>query len=647
MTKRRLGLAAALAAALCLRGPFNMSPYSAWLLALPLVIWCAWPFHRGMAEGFRCQRANADMLVALSVLAAFAYTTVVEFAPELLPEELRISLFGTTAALVVFPLFGRWCERILTEGSGESIWRLMRRIPATARLVVDGNERVIPSEGVKVGDRLRIPADEPVPLDSIVLEGCSRVDESLWTSSDEPAEKAPGSRVLGGAINKDSELFVRVTKDREHMDLVRLVGLVSAGFDSKGPSEDLSDRLARGYVPIVVIAAVIAALLWSWQGGAPRLPDGMAAFAFTLATACPWSLSWAAPAALALGIRRAGGVGMRIRNSAALQTLDRPDVLLVNKTGFLTVGRPRLVETMCLGNWTEASLMPYAMAVGLRSGHPYAEALRERGGEQKHKDIESVEIEPGRGADARVEGKRVLVGSLAWLRGHDIEPDTELYASLQRRVEPLLAVAIEGELAGLLFFADPIRSNAADQLAHLQALGLEVVLASADRNAAVHAAAAQVGIKRVYAEVQEEDKSRIVRELQSSGKRVAMVGEGVHDAPALSRADLGVALESRYRTGTETASRPHFDLAAEAADLVLEARDLEGLTRSIELATKIRTVIRENLMWSFFPTVLLLPVAAGAFRPGFSTVFRPELAAAAAAISAIAILVNSFRRLKV
>ncbi|PCI31421.1 MAG: hypothetical protein COB53_13205 [Elusimicrobia bacterium] len=645
MKNRRLALSAALAAALWLRGVFDLSPYFAWLIAIPLVSWCASSFHRGMVEGFRRLRANTDMLVALSLLSAFGYTTVVEFAPELLPEELRVSLFGMMAALVVFPLLGSWCERFLTERSGESIWRLMRRIPATAKILAGDVERVVPSEEVKIGELLRIPAGEPVPLDAVVVKGRSRVDESLWTGSDEPAEKAPGSHVLGGAINKDSDLIVRVEKERARMDLVRLVTLVSEGFDSKGPTEGLADRLARSYVPIVVISAVFAALLWSYQGGVMHIPDAMAAFAFTLAAACPWSLGWAAPAALAFGMRRAGRMGMRIRNSAALQTLDYPDVLLVNKTGFLTVDRPRLIETLCLGEWTEESLMAYALAVGGRSGHPYAQALRMGAQQKSSKKIESIEIKTGRGAIAQIEGKRVLLGSLAWLGGMGIAPEADLCASLERRVEPLLAVAIDGKLAGLLFFADPVRDNAREQLERLQKLGLEVVLASADRNAAVHAAAASVGINRVYAEVQEEDKIRIIRELQSSGKRVAMVGEGVHDAPALSRADLGVALETRFRAGGKS-SRPQFDLAAEAADLVLETRDLEGLTRSIQLATKIRTVIRENLMWSFIPTVLLLPLAAGAFRPGFSLVFQPEFAAATAAVSGAAILINSFRRFR-
>jgi Cu+-exporting ATPase len=645
--KRRLGVAAALAAGLWVHVPLDLSHYSAWLISLPLVCWCAWPFHAGALEGFRRGRANADMLVSLSVLAAFTYTTVIQFVPEAVPVELRFPLFGTMAALVLFPLAGRWLELLLTEGSGESIWRLMRRIPATARLVDGGKERLVPSEEVPVGAELRVPAGEPIPLDGEVIRGSSRVDESLWTGSDEPAEKTLGSRVLGGAINKDADLGVRVTRGREGSDLFRLVGLVGEGFKSKGPSENLADRLSRGYVPVVVIAAATAALIWSWRGGATRIPDAMAAFTFTIAAACPWALAWAAPAALLLGIRRAGRLGMRIRNSGALQTLDRPDVLIVNKTGFLTVGRPRLVEARCFGDWTEKSLLPLAAAAGWRSGHPYAGALRHQHAREDERAVEEVDVEPGRGASARIDGRRVLVGSLIWLRGHGIEPEEDVYADLQRRSEPLLAVAVDGALAGLLFFSDPLREDIPQQLRRLESLGLEVVLASADRNAAVHAAAAEVGIKRAYAEVQEEDKVRIVRELQSSGKRVAMVGEGVHDAPALSLADLGVALESRYRSGAGPAARPHFDLAAEAADLVLEARDLDGLTRSIQLAIMLRKVIRENLMWAFVPTMLLLPVAAGALRPGFETAYSPQYASIVALASGVAIIVNSLRRLKV
>ncbi|MFH1724351.1 MAG: heavy metal translocating P-type ATPase [Elusimicrobiota bacterium] len=650
ISKRRLLAGAALSAALWLRGPLALSQYSAWVIALPLILWCAAPFHEGLRRSFKNRRADSDMLVSVSVWAAFLFATVAVFIPEVLLPGVREPLFGTIAALVIFPSFGRWLEMRLTERSSEAVWKLTRRIPVTARVLRDGAETIVPCGQVLAADRVVVRPGEQVPLDGEVVEGNSRVDESLWTGDGAPVEKSAGSRVLGGSLNKDGTLTVSGPPGGQGTALSQLVAEVREGFSSKVPGPRLADRLAERYVPAVVIIAVVAALLWSWKGPEPRLQQAFTAFAFVLVAACPWSLGLAAPAALAVGMRRAARMGMRIRNPAVLQSLLRPDVVVVDKTGILTEGRPEVSEVLRFGEWKEGHLLRIALAAGRRSGHPYAEALLRRAPRAAALTVESVETYPRRGVSAVVDGSRVLVGSLSWLAEHGIEPTPRDLNDLLQRKEPLLALAIDGALAGIFFFRDPLRPGVADQVRALERMGVEVVLASGDRNAAVRHVAEAAGIRKVFTEVVEDEKVRVVAELQASGMKVAMVGEGFHDAPALSHADLGVALEAdpgdEAEAGRRAPATRGFDLAAEAADLVLRRRDLGSLARAIRLGTEIRNVIGENLMWAFVLQVLLIPVAAGAFVPGFGAWFRPGYAAGAAAVSALIIVLNSIRRLR-
>lgn len=641
----RLAGGLALAAAVWLGSALKLSPYSSLALAGLLAFVGGRPFARGFARSLKTGKADADMLVFLGVWAAMAQAVAAVFVPELLLPAARRPFFEVLAALVFFPSLGRWLEARLVERGGEALWTLARRIPRTVRLVAGDGERVVSAASARPGTRFRVTPGEHIALDGSVVEGSSRVDESLWTGGAAVLEKAPGSRVFAGSLNKTGSLLVAAERPSGDSRLSRIVENVRAGVQSKAVVPGVADQLAASYAPGVLIVAVLAALAWSWKGPEPRLQRALTTLAHVLVAATPWTLGLAAPAALAAGLRRARRMGMRIRNPAVLQVLRVPDVLIVGKTGVLTQGRPELVETLLAPGWLEAEVLTLSRAAGEGSGHPYAEAVARRG--VPGPAASSVESYPGHGVSASVGGRRVLFGALPWLSEHGIAVPASVAASLAGRTDPTVGLAVDGALAGVAVLSDPLRPTAREEVAALSALGVKVVLASGDSKASVEAAAAAAGIGQVFSEVREEEKQRLVSGLQAEGRRVAMVGTGFLDAPAVSQADLGVALDPASRPGSGSeAGSTGFDLAAESADLVVSRLDLAALHDALRLTLRIREVVRENLTWVFLPQLILLPLAAGVLGPSFGVVFQPLYAAAAAAVSAFCIAVNSVRRLR-
>lgn len=639
----RLSGGLALAAAVWAGGALKLSPYSSLALAGLLAFVGGRPFARGFARSLKTGRADADMLVFLGVWAALAQAVAAVFVPELLLPPARRPFFEVLAALVFFPSLGRWLEASLVERGGEALWTLARRIPRSVRLVTGGQDTVVSAASAGAGARFRVMPGEHIALDGSVVDGSSRVDESLWTGGTAVLEKAPGSRVFGGSLNKTGVLLIAAERSSADARLTRIVETVRAGVQAKSGVPGVADQLAASYAPGLLIVAVLAALAWSWKGPEPRLERALTTLAHVLVAATPWTLGLAAPAALAAGLRRARRMGMRVRNPAVLHLLQVPDVLVVGKTGVLTTGRPELVETLACRGWEEGALLSLARAAAEGSGHPYAEAVARRAPAGAR--ASSVESYPGHGVSANVEGRRVLFGALPWLAEHGISPDPATAASLAGRADPMVGLAVDGVLAGVAVLSDPMRPTAAEEVAALSRLGVKVVLASGDSKAAVEAAAAAAGIEQVFSEVREEEKQRLVAGLQAEGRRVAMVGEGFLDAPALSQADLGIALDPAAVGGREAGSTG-FDLASESADLIVSRRDLASLHEALRLTLRIREVVRENLTWVFLPQLILLPLAAGVLGPSFGIVFQPSYAALAAAASAAAVAVNSVRRLR-
>lgn len=643
----RLLTAGALSVAILLEGRLALSPYTVWAISLPLLLWCAAPYHAGFWRGLREQNANADMLISMGVWSAFFFSTAAILMPQLPFMAARGHRLGTMGALIVVPMLGRWFERRMTEQSGAALGKLLRRIPRAARRLGPEGEANVSLGEVRVGDRIRVGPGEPIPVDGKVVEGSSRVDESLWTGEATAVEKVVGSKVLSGTQNKGGELVIEVRRLGSRTALSRLVESVFEGAAVKSVRAGIADGIARGYVPAVVITGVGAALLWSWKGPEPRLAHAFTALAMVIVVAVPWALEMAAPAALAVGFRRAAKLGIRIRNPAVLEMLERPDVLVLDKKGILTEGRPRVAEVIVFGRWKPKDLLRYAAAAERRSTHPFSEAVRMKVGESDLPEAESVEIYPGRGVAATFEGRHVLVGSPAWLTEKGVETAPQDARVLRGNPASLMAVAVDGKIAGAITFLDPLRPGIAEGVRQLKQMGIEVVLASGDRNAVAHRVAEEAGIGRVYAEVAEEEKVQIVRHLQARGKRVVMAGEGVRDAAALSCADLGIAVmpSGAESLGTRPALGAGIDLAEESADILLLRRDLEHLSAAIRLALEIRRTIKQNLRVAFGLHILLIPAAAGAFYSSFGIGMQPSHLAAAAGISLVVIIGNSLRQL--
>ncbi len=627
----RLEAAVVFSIPLLLAGRLGLSPYTALLLALPVQIWGGWHFHEGLARAWRRRRADMDALVSVSTWAAFLYSAYVVFLPETMPAAARATQWEAVSGLVIFVTLGRLIEARTRGKTNEAVVKLMRLAPKTARVLRDGAEVSVPLDEVVVGDVARVRPGEQVGTDGEVVVGRSTVDESLLTGESLPVEKAPGSRVWGGTMNKNGALELRVTRPGRESALARIVEAVRESQATKPRIQRAVDKIAAWFVPAVIVLAVAAAAAWLRAGAGPDYRMALTSFVSVLACACPCALGLATPLAVVAGIGRAAEMGVFIRNADVLEELGRLDVVLFDKTGTLTLGRPEVAGSIML-HGTEDEMLSWALACEERSEHPFSEAIRAlaRARRVNAPEVESFEALPGRGVIVRSKSTVARAGSLPWLREEGVtlpQDDATRFSS----EGSLLGVAVGAQLLGAFRMEDALRPSAAAAVRALKDRGLEVFLVSGDRNAAAYRVAEAVGIGTVFAETRPEEKSAIVRRFQREGKRVAMVGEGFNDAPALSHADVGVALA----TGT--------DVAVESADLALMNPDLTSLSKAIDLSQRIRAVIRQNLAWAFAYNVLLLPVAAGALYPRWGILLRPEYAGAAMALSSISVALNSLR----
>jgi Cu+-exporting ATPase len=627
----RLQGAAILSVPLLLAHWLNLSPYTALLIAVPIQLWGGWHFHQGFSRALLRRRADMDSLVSVSTWAAFFYSAYVVLLPETLPPTARVTQWDAVSGLIVFVTLGRYLEALTRGRTNEAVVKLMRLSPKTARVIRDGVESMVPLREVKIGEIVRVRPGEQIGTDGEVVEGRSTVDEALLTGESLPVEKAPGTHVWGGTLNKNGALDVRVTRSGDESALARLVESVRSSQATKPKIQRYVDKVAAWFVPAVIGLAVFTAFAWLRWGPEPRVLLAMTCFVSVLASACPCALGLATPLAIVAGMGRAAEMGVFIRNADILEEFGKLDVVLFDKTGTLTLGRPQVAGSIVV-NGTDDEMLVWALACEERSEHPFASAILSLARERRVKapKVESFEALPGRGVIVRAKGKIVRAGSLPWLREEGVEfPQDD--ATRFSEAGSLLGVAVDSQLLGAYRMEDAIRPSAAAAVKALQDRGLEVCLVSGDRNAAAYRVAEQVHIGTVFAEVRPEEKAEIVRRFQSEGKKVAMVGEGFNDAPALSHADIGVALAG----GT--------DVAIESADLTLMNPDLTSLARAMGLSFRISSVIRQNLAWAFVYNIALIPIAAGALYPRWGILLRPEYAGAAMALSSISVALNSLR----
>ncbi|HXY40460.1 MAG TPA: heavy metal translocating P-type ATPase [Vicinamibacteria bacterium] len=619
-------------------------PLQGWLeavLATPVTLWAGWPFFQRMARSFRTGRLNMFTLIGIGTGVAWAYSVVAVLAPGLFPPSFRGHggevgrYFESAAVIVTLVLLGQVLELRARARTSGAIRALLALAPATARrLEADGRESDVALLLVTLGDRLRVRPGDRVPVDGVVLEGTSSVDESMITGEALPVEKAPGARVTGATLNGSGSLVMRAERIGRDTLLARIVHLVAEAQRSRAPLQRLADRVAAWFVPGVVAAAAVAFAAWALLGPEPRFAHALAAAVSVLIIACPCALGLATPMSVLVGIGRGAASGVLLKDAAALEALARVDTLVVDKTGTLTVGRPRLASVVDLSG-DERNAIRLAASLERGSSHPLARALVEAADERQIalSAVASFRSHAGAGLSGTVGGRELVLGSRALLEesGVDVSPLLEVAEREQSRGRTVLYLAESRRPLALLSAADTLREDAASAVAALHAFGLRIVMLTGDTRAAAQAVARAVGIDEVQAEASPERKAELVRELQQGGRTVAMAGDGINDAPALAAAQVGIAM------GTGT------DVAMQSAGVTLVKGDLHGIVRARRLSLATVANIRQNLFWAFAYNALGIPVAAGVLYPWLGWLLSPMVAAAAMSLSSVTVISNALR----
>ena len=625
--------------------PFLSAPAQQWLrlaLAAPAVLWCGWPFFvRGFAS-IRSGWLNMFTLIGLGTGAAFLYSLIATIAPGLFPDAMRdahglIPVYYEAAAVIVaLVLLGQVLELRAREKTGGAIRALLDLAPKTAlRVLKDGKTETVPLASVKAGDVLRVRPGDKIPIDGIVIEGRSAVDESLLTGEPVPVEKTSGDRVTGGTLNGTGSFDMRVDRTGEETTLAQVVAMVAAAQRSRAPIQRLADTVSGYFVPAVIAVAVLAFIVWFLFGPAPELAYALVAAVSVLIIACPCALGLATPISIMVATGRGAHAGVLVRNAAALERLALVDTIVVDKTGTLTEGKPALTGIEVAPGFEPDEVLSLAASLEAGSEHPLAAAIL-RGAEQrglKPAKVEGFEAVTGQGVEGRVGGRVAALGNARLMENFGIAtaPLAKAAETRRKRGETVMFLGTDGKLAGLVAVADPIKSSAAEAIAKLHGLGLTIVMATGDNETTASAVAARLGIDEVRAGLRPEDKLTLIGDLQRKGQVVAMAGDGINDAPALAKADVGIAM------GTGA------DVAMESAGLTLLKGDLRGVVRGVKLARATMANIKQNLFFAFVYNALGVPIAAGILYPVFGVLLSPIIAAAAMSLSSVSVVGNALR----
>ncbi len=620
----------------------TVSLWTQFALASPVVLWGGWPFfHRGWLS-IKNRSLNMFTLIALGTGAAYGYSVFALLFPDSIPDSFRnmagelAVYFEPAAVIVALVLLGQVLELRARSQTSSAIKALLGLAPKTARVIRDdGQEQDIALDIVQIGDRIRVRPGEKVPVDGIVEEGNSSVDESMITGEPIPVEKAAGSRVTGGTVNGTGALVMRAERVGADTMLSQIVRMVSEAQRSRAPIQKLADQVSGWFVPIVILVAAASFAIWALWGPEPRLAHALVNAVAVLIIACPCALGLATPMSIMVGTGRGATGGVLIRNAEALETLEKIDTLVVDKTGTLTEGKPKLVTVLSSGQFNEATLLEMAAALEKASEHPLARAIVSGAVEKGRSvppatDFQSV---TGKGITGNVNGKTVAVGNARLLQDAGVSTE-ELAAKaeeLRATGQTVMFVAIDGRLAGLLGVTDPIKPSTPEAIQLLHAAGIRIRMLTGDNRKTADAVAKQLGIDDVEAEVLPEQKTDTVKRLQAEGRKVGMAGDGVNDAPALAQADVGIAM------GTGT------DVAMESASVTLIKGDLRGIVRARRLSAATMKNIRQNLFFAFIYNVLGVPVAAGILYPFFGLLLSPMIASAAMTFSSVSVIANALR----
>ncbi len=621
------------------------APWAPWIeaiLATPVVLWGGWPFFVRARNSIRHRSPNMFTLIGLGTSVAYLYSLAATLRPKMFPASMRdhagrIGVYYEAAAVIVtLVLLGQVLELQARRRTGAAIRALLGLAPKTARRIENGKtDRDVPLEQVHPGDLLRVRPGERVPVDGVVVEGGSFVDESMVTGEPTPVEKAGGGQVIGGTVNGKGAFVMRAERVGSETLLARIVRMVGEAQRSRAPIQNLADRVSSFFVPAVVAAAVSTFAAWALFGPQPRLAYAVLNAVAVLIIACPCALGLATPMSIMVASGRAASAGVLFRNAEAIERLRDVDTLVLDKTGTLTEGRPRLVSVATTGGVSESELLGLAGSLEMSSEHPLAAAVVSGAAQRGAKLGPSRDFEsrPGKGVVGRVDGRAVALGNAALLEelGVDASRLAISAESIASEGQTALLAAVEGKAAGVLGVADPVKATTAEALALLHAEGLRLVMLTGDRQATARAVAERLGLDEIQAEVLPERKAEVVSALQSRGRVVAMAGDGINDAPALAKADVGIAM------GTGT------DVAMQSADVTLVKGDLLGIVRARRLSRATMRNIRQNLFFAFAYNALGVPVAAGVLYPSLGILLSPMIAAAAMSFSSVSVIANALR----
>jgi Cu+-exporting ATPase len=625
--------------------PFLSPETQQWLklaLAIPAVLWCGWPFFvRGLAS-IRSGYLNMFTLIALGTGAAFLYSLVATVAPWLFPDAMRdehglVPVYYEAASVIVaLVLLGQVLELRARERTGGAIRALLDLAPKTALGVKkDGTAETVPLATVKIGDILRVRPGEKVPIDGTVIEGGSAVNESMLTGEPLPVEKVTGDRVTGGTLNGNGSFDMRVDRTGAETTLAQVVAMVADAQRSRAPIQALADAVSGYFVPAVIAASVLAFIAWYLLGPSPALAYALVAAVSVLIIACPCALGLATPISIMVATGRGAHAGVLVRNAAALERLASVDTLVIDKTGTLTEGKPALTGVEAAGGFTEDEVLRLAAALEAMSEHPLAEAIMRGAFKRgiKMGKVTDFTAVTGQGVKGRSGEIDVALGNARLMQalGIDVAPLVKAAEARRKHGETVMFLAAGSKLAGMIAVADPIKPSAAEAIHKLHALGLTIVMATGDNETTAKSVAAELGIDEVHAGLRPEDKLGLIEGLQKKGATVAMAGDGINDAPALAKADVGIAM------GTGA------DVAMESAGLTLLKGDLRGVVRAVNLARATMRNIKQNLFFAFVYNALGVPVAAGVLYPAFGILLSPIIAAAAMSFSSVSVVGNALR----
>jgi len=580
-------------------------------------------------------------LIALGLGAAYIYSLVAVVAPQVFPATFRVNgaipvYFEAASIITVLVLLGQWLEVRARSRTGAAIKALLKQAPKTAHVLREGRDVELPVSEVVKGDVIRARPGEKIPVDGVVLEGRSTVDEAMITGEPVPVEKGPGSKVTGGTINQTGSFLFRAEKVGAETTLARIVQMVSEAQRSRAPIQRLADQVAGYFVPAVIVVAVVTFTLWAWLGPEPRFAHALVNAVAVLIIACPCALGLATPMSIMVGVGRGAREGVLVKNAEALETLEKVNTVVVDKTGTLTEGKPRLTAVFPAPGFTEGQVIQFAASVERNSEHPLAAAIV-RGAQEKNVafyEVEHFNSHTGGGVSGKVSGHEVLVGSEKFLTGRGVTTPPELMAEankLRAEGNTVMWIGSDNRCAGILAVADPIKPTTPDAIGKLHRLGLKIVMLTGDNKTTAEVVAKKLKIDQVRAEVAPQDKFREVERLRAGGYVVAMAGDGINDAPALAAANVGIAM------GTGS------DVAIESAGITLMGGDLRGIIKAITLSRAVMRNIRQNLFFAFIYNVLGVPIAAGILYPSTGILLSPVIASAAMSFSSVSVVANALR----